>query len=418
MSNDKVAIIGGGAAGLFASCRLIQCDIIPTLFEPNQLLGMKLGITGKGRCNVTNNCSVSEFMESIVSNPKFMYSSLNRFTPADTMAFFENLGVPLKTERGRRVFPVSDKATDIVLAMKNFIVSNGCRIISERVTSLSSSDNRVTEIKTNRKTYPGFDYVILCTGGLSYPKTGSTGDGYKLASSLGHTVTDLSPSLIPLECYEESCKEMMGLSLKNTGVKIIDKNSGKIVYNDFGEVLFTHFGLSGPTILSASTHMYPMEPKRYSVSLDLKPALDHETLDRRVLSDFGKYSNKVITNALSDLLPSKMIVPFVDFCKLPRDKKANSVTVAERESIVCGLKNFVFTVKGFRPISEAMVTRGGIRVNEINPNTLKSKKCDNLYFAGEIIDVDAYTGGFSLQIAFSTANAAAMAIKDEIDNKN
>jgi predicted Rossmann fold flavoprotein len=385
--------------------------IIPTIFEPNQLLGMKLGITGKGRCNVTNNCSVSEFMENIVSNPKFMFSSLNKLTPQQTMEFFEQLGVPLKTERGRRVFPVSDKATDIVLAMKNFLVKHGCVIKNERVKSFDSKEDTIIRINTDKGSYSSFDNIIICTGGLSYPKTGSTGDGYALAKSVGHTITDLSPSLIPLECYEESCRIMMGLALKNTGVKVFN-NEQKMVYNDFGEVLFTHFGLSGPTILSASTHMHPMEPKKYTVSLDLKPALNEETLDKRLLSDFSKFSNKSINNALGELLPNKLISPFIDFCQIDKTKKANSITSSERKALVKGLKNYKFTVKGFRPISEAMVTRGGVKVSEINPVTMKSKICNNLYFAGEVIDVDAYTGGYSLQIAFSTANAAATAISE------
>ena len=416
MISNKVAIIGGGASGLFAACRLVQLGVVPTVFEKNQLLGMKLGITGKGRCNLTNNCSTSEFLENVMTNHKFLYSSINRFSPSDTMAFFEGLGIPLKTERGNRVFPVSDKATDVVLGMKNFIVSNGCKIINETVTELVSEDKKVTGIRTEKKLYTGFEFVLLCTGGVSYPRTGSTGDGYRFASSLGHTIIKPTPSLVPFECYEKSCREMMGLSLRNTKVEIVDNNTKKIVYNDFGEVLFTHFGLSGPVILSASTHISGMEPKRYSVVLDLKPALDYDTLDRRVLSDFGKYINKSVSNAMKDLLPSTMIIPFIEYCGIDRDKKVNSVTQQERKAIVTGLKSYTFTIKGFRPIEEAIVTRGGISVNEINPVTMKSKICSNLYFAGEIIDVDAYTGGFSLQIAFSTSNAASESIAQELQN--
>ncbi|MBQ9510905.1 MAG: NAD(P)/FAD-dependent oxidoreductase [Clostridia bacterium] len=411
MNNGKsVAVIGGGAAGMMACCRLTDAGIRPVLFERNSLLGKKLGITGKGRCNVTNDCMAEEYMKNLTKNSKFMYSAINRFSPHDTIKFFTSLGVPLKTERGRRVFPVSDKATDVVLALKNKLVAGGCKIINERVTGLESENGKITTIKTEKTAHSGFDAIILCTGGLSYPVTGSTGDGYEIAKALGHTVTPLIPSLSALECNGGFCEKLQGLSLKNISVKIKDNIKNKIIFEDFGEMLFTHFGVSGPVILSASAHMRPMENGRYSIIIDEKPALTHDMLDKRVLFDFDKYKNRQISNAMGDLLPQKMILPFIDLCSIPYSTSVNSITKAQRKVIVDTMKAIELNVSRFRPIDEAIVTSGGINVKEIEPATMRSKLCENLYFAGEIIDVDAYTGGYNLQIAFSTAVTAADAI--------
>ena len=409
----KIAVVGGGAAGLMACCRIIDSGGNVTLFERNSLLGRKLGITGKGRCNVTNDCTPAEFIQNLTKNGRFMFSAINRFSPQDTKSYIESLGVPLKTERGNRVFPCSDKATDIVLALKNHAVTGGCTIINERVTKLEADSGRICAVVTEKRRHAGFDSVILCTGGLSYPVTGSTGDGYALARSVGHTVTETVPSLVGLECRGDICRRMQGLSLKNIAVKVTDNVKNSTVYEDFGELLFTHFGLSGPVILSASAHMRPMEDGRYTVYIDEKPALTEEILDRRVLSDFEKYRNRQLRNALGDLLPQKMIEPFIDFCGVPADTAVNSVTKQQRKAIVSAMKAIRVDVSGFRPISEAIVTSGGVSVSEISPANMKSKLCENLYFAGEMIDVDAYTGGFNLQIAFSTAVAAA---DDAINN--
>ena len=406
----KVAVIGAGPAGMIAAGTLASrgCDV--TLFERNSLLGKKLGITGKGRCNLTNDCTPETFMKNITTNGKFMFSAINRFSPRDTMAFFEGLGVPLKVERGNRVFPASDKAVDIVLAMKNFLLSSGAKVVHARVRALKANGEKIVAVETEKGVYRDFDDVLLCTGGLSYPLTGSTGDGFDFARALGHTVTPPTPSLVGLESDDPACREAQGLSLKNVGVKVVDNEKGKTVYEDFGEMLFAHFGVSGPVILSASAHLRPMASGRYEIFIDLKPALTSEKLDARVLSDFEKYKNRDLINAMGDLLPSKLIAPFIEKCGVPADKKVNSITKAERTRIVGTLKAFPLKVRGFRPIDEAIVTSGGVKTSEIDPKTMRSKKYENLYFAGEIIDVDAYTGGFNIQIALSTAMCAAEAI--------
>ena len=403
----KIAVIGAGPAGMIAAGRTASAGLDVTLFEKNELLGKKLGITGKGRCNVTNDCTPETFMKNITKNGKFLFSAINRFSPADTMAFFEKLGVPLKVERGNRVFPVSDRATDIVLAMKKYVVDSGAKIVCERVTELVSDGGRITSVKTERHTYDRFDEVIICTGGLSYQLTGSTGDGFEFVRALGHTVSEPVPSLVGLESEDKLCRDTQGLSLRNVMIKVFDSEKGKTIYEDFGEMLFTHFGMSGPLILSASAHMRPMENGRYTVNIDLKPALDRETLDARVLFDFDKYKNKNLDNALSDLLPQKLIHPFIKACGLEYGEKANSVTRAQREVIVNTLKCLPVKVRGFRPIEEAIVTSGGVKTSEIDPKTMRSKRVNNLYFAGEVIDVDAYTGGFNIQIALSTGVCAA-----------
>ena len=405
MERVKIAVIGAGAAGMTASAKAAELGADVTLFEKNNRVGRKLGITGKGRCNLTNNCSVNEYIENVPRNPRFMYAAINGFSPSDTMDLFEKLGVPLKTERGNRVFPVSDKAQDIVTALKLFKDRSGVKTLFEKVIDIERSDDHFTVV-TEKGRYQ-FERVIIATGGASYPLTGSTGDGYRFAEKLGINVTDIRPSLVPLETEEKWCRSLQGLSLKNVAVTVTDVKSGKCVYEDFGEMMFTHFGVTGPMVLSASAHLRDMEPGKYRMTIDLKPALDRETLDRRLLSDFAKYKNRDYSNALSDLLPSKLIDVFVELSGIPPHKKVNSITKEERMSAVGLLKELSFTIKGTRPIAEAIITSGGIDVKEINPKTMESKKIKGLYFAGEVIDVDAYTGGFNLQTAFSTAMLAA-----------
>lgn len=412
----KIAVIGGGPAGMSAAGKAASMGADVTLFEKNKLLGMKLGITGKGRCNVTNNCTPDDFIKSMTKNGKFMFSAINSFSSADTMALFEELGVPLKTERGNRVFPISDKAHDIVMALKKYVLDNGAKIVHEKVVSLvpDESGEKIAFVATEKRRYE-FDAVIVCTGGVSYTVTGSDGDGFRFAESLGIKTVDPIPSLIGLTSDDPCCPEMQGLALKNVGVSVIDTaKKNKKIYDDFGEMLFTHFGVSGPMILSASAHMRPMEPDRYEVHIDLKPALDAEKLDKRIVSDFEKYKNKEFANALCDLLPSSMILTIVERSNIPANKKVNSITQKERKDLVALLKDFSVKISGTRPINEAIVTSGGIAVSEISPNTMQAKKWDNLYFAGEVIDVDAYTGGFNLQIAFSTAMKAAESAVDKL----
>ncbi|MBR5515777.1 MAG: NAD(P)/FAD-dependent oxidoreductase [Clostridia bacterium] len=403
---EKIAIIGAGAAGMLAAGRLREYGYSVTVFEKNDKPGRKLAITGKGRCNLTNNCTPDEFLTNIVKNPRFMMSSLYSFTPYDTMELFEALGVPLKTERGNRVFPVSDKAYDIVDALKKYM---GVKPVNERVTELIFENGKISGVKTERKSY-SFDKVIVATGGASYPLTGSTGDGYTLAKQAGHSVTELIPSLIPIVTEEKEPSEMMGLSLRNVRLDIYDTQKKKTVFSEQGEMLFTHFGISGPLVLSASSNMHDIQKGKYEIHIDLKPALDEKTLDARILNDFKKYQNKDFINSLSDLLPQKMIPVFVKTVAIPENKKVNSITKEERKRIVGTLKKLTYTAKGFRPISEAIITSGGVNVKEINPKTMESKLVEGLFFAGEVLDVDAYTGGFNLQIAFSTGYASANAI--------
>ena len=372
-----------------------------TIFESTDRLGKKLAITGKGRCNVTNDCSRDVFLENVTRNPRFLYASLNAFSTEDTKKFFESLNVPLKTERGRRVFPISEKAIDIVNALKNY--SESAKVIHKKVSSVKQCDKGFVIIAGKQEYL--FDKVIIATGGKSYPLTGSDGSGYKLAMKLGHSVTELTPSLIPLTSNFPLCKEMQGLSLKNVKINIKDK-ADKIVYTDFGELMFAHFGVTGPVILSASAHLEKHDVSTLTLSIDLKPALDEKTLDARLLSDFAKNSNKDLINALGDLLPSKMIEPFITLSGVDARKKVNTITKEDRLAILKTFKSFDIPIDGFRPIEEAIITRGGIEVKEISPKTLESKIVPGLYFAGEVIDVDAYTGGYNLQIAFSTGYLA------------
>lgn len=400
----RIAVIGAGAAGMMAAGRAAELGGDVTLFEKNSYSGKKLRITGKGRCNVCNDCDVNTVIENIPTNPRFLYAALNAFTPADTKAFFEEHGVLLKTERGNRVFPVSDNAEDIVNALRTYTKKSGVHYVSEAVRSVKAEANGFS-VLAGQARY--FDRVIIATGGASYPRTGSTGDGYRFARELGIAVTDLRPSLVPLETIERDPAVMQGLSLKNTALTVTDTVSGKCIYRDFGEMLFSHYGVTGPMILSASAHLGKTDPGRYVLSLDLKPALDEKTLDARLLSDFSKFANRDFSNSLSALLPQKMIPVIVRRCGIPERKKVNEITREERRTLLETLKNFTLTVKGTRPISEAIITSGGISVRELSPKTMEAKKLPGLYFCGEIIDVDAYTGGFNLQIAFSTARLAA-----------
>lgn len=402
-SSVKVCVVGGGAAGMMAAGTACLYGASVTIFESMKFLGKKLAITGKGRCNVTNNSEIHEFLENVPKNPRFLYTALNTLSPKDTMTHFESLGVSLKTERGRRVFPLDDKAKTIVDAMKNY--SSGADVIYEKVKKIEKLDSGF-KVVTAEGEYL-FDKVILATGGKSYPLTGSDGSGYRLATRLGHSVTALTPSLIPLESCDEICKELQGLSLKNVGIKLTDDN-GKLLYSDFGEMMFTHFGVTGPVILSASSHLVGKDISTVTLSVDLKPALDEATLDKRLLSDFSKNLNKHFVNSLSDLLPSKLIEPFVKLVNIEPHKRVNEITKEERKRILDNLKGLKISLSGTRPIEEAIITSGGIEVKEISPKNMESKLVSGLYFAGEIIDVDAYTGGYNLQIAFSTGYLAGL----------
>ena len=403
-----VAVVGGGAAGMMAAISAAEHGADVVLFEKNNRCGKKLRITGKGRCNLTNDCDEREFLNNVPTNPRFLYAALNGFSTEDTKCFFENLGVPLKTERGKRVFPVSDKAQDVVSALEGHCCDCGVQIVYEKVRSLRIENSVAVGVETVSQQVDA-DAVIVCTGGLSYPTTGSDGDGYRFAKDAGHHVTELQPSLIPLVSSGKLCASMQGLSLKNVALRMVDCQTGKSVYEDFGEMLFTHYGLSGPMVLSASAHLKDVSSGRYEAQIDLKPALDEKKLDARLLADFSKYQNKDFANSLGDLLPQKMIDPFIRLCGIDPHKKVNSITREERDRIVKHMKCLCVDIRGARPISEAIITRGGVDVKEISPKTMESKLISGLYFAGEVLDLDAYTGGFNLQIAFSTAYAAGEA---------
>ena len=413
----RIAVIGGGAAGMTAESEAAYMGADVTLYEKNPKLGKKLAITGKGRCNITNDCTPDDFIKSVPTNPRFLFGAINGFTPEDTKNMFEYLGVPVKTERGNRVFPVSDNAHDVVDALVRRMRDAGVTVRHEAVKQvvLSEEDGgqRAVGVETASGTY-AFDRVIVCTGGLSYPGTGSTGDGYRFARACGLEVTPLHPSLVPLVCEGSVCAEMMGLSLKNTALKITLGDSPKAVYEDFGEMLFTHFGVSGPMILSASAHLDRKRIGEYVLHLDLKPALDEKALDARILRDFAAASNKNFSNVIGGLVPAKMIPVITRAAGIAPDEKCNTVTREQRRALLSVLKNFEIRTKDFRPINEAIITSGGVAVKELSPKTMESKKISGLYFAGEVIDVDAYTGGFNLQIAFSTAIAAARAAADAL----
>ena len=403
------AVIGAGAAGLLAAAVLAERGIDTLLIEPNKIMGKKLRITGKGRCNLTNNCDNKQFLENVPCNGSFLYSTINRFGAADTMAFFERIGVPLKTERGSRVFPLSDSAHDVANALERYGREKGVRTLHRRVTALKTAVGALcgviaedTEIRCSS--------AVLCTGGISYPGTGSTGEGYALAQSLGHTIIAPHGSLVPLSSDDAFCAEMQGFSLRNVTLRAFDEND-KLVFEELGEMLFTHFGVSGPLVLSASAHMRDYSAHKYRLSIDLKPGLSEQQLDDRILRDFKKYANRDFCNALCDLAGSTMIPVIVRLSGIPEDTKVNSVTREQRRELMRLFKHFPISVSGPRPAAEAIITSGGVSVKEINPKTMASKLIKGLYFAGEIIDTDAYTGGFNLQIAWSTAFAAAQSVE-------
>ena len=406
-NNFDAVIVGGGAAGMMAAITAAEAGKKVLLLEKNDKLGRKIRITGKGRCNVTNNCEPRTVIESTPGNGRFLYSAVQSFAPEDTMRFFEALGVPLKTERGNRVFPVSDNAHDIADAMAKRLKALHVPVVQGCVRRVLTEDGAVTGVETDKETYSA-PAVLLACGGASYPGTGSNGDGARLAAALGHTVTPLRPSLVALESYDPDCPAMQGLSHRNCGVTIRDNKKKKAIYTDFGELLFTHFGLSGPTVLSASAHMRDMAPGRYTVELDLKPALTPEQLDQRLLRDLETNKNKNFSNALDELLPQKMIPVIIQRSGIPPEQKCNAVTRVQRAALLDALKHFDVEISGFAPLSGAIVTAGGVSVKEIDPKTMQSKLVPGLFFAGEIIDVDAYTGGFNLQIAFSTGYAAGI----------
>ena len=400
----KIAVIGGGPAGIMAasSAALNGADVL--LIEQNSYLGKKMGITGKGRCNITNACDIRDFIANIPVNGKFMHSAFYAFSNEDMINLLQRYGVETKIERGNRVFPVSDKAKTVVDALKRYAKDSGVRAVQDKVISVKKSDKGfLVNLEKHKKTVVA-DKVIIATGGASYTATGSTGDGYKFASSLGHSIITPTPSLVPLTTSGDTAKSLMGLSLKNVAIKILDSNNKKL-YEDFGEMLFTHFGVSGPVILSASSHIRDFS-KKYILSIDLKPALRDEELDKRILRDFSRELNRDFINSLDELLPKKLIPAVVLLSGIPERKKVRDITKAERLKLVQIFKNFTLEINGTRPINEAIITSGGVSVKEINPKTMESKIVPGLYFAGEVIDVDAYTGGFNLQIAYSTGHLA------------
>lgn len=411
MMNNKfdAIIIGAGPAGLIAAGFAAQRGRKVLVIEKNDKTGRKLRITGKGRCNVTNDCTADTVISNVPKNGKFLFGAINNFEPADTIDFFNNLGVNLKTERGNRVFPVSDSADEVANALEKFAKKNGAVIKKATANKLIIKNNEITGVKTNIGDFVSGSVLVAC-GGASYPGTGSNGDGARLAKSAGHKVEPLVASLVPLVEKGETCKSLQGLSLKNSSVKIFDTEKNKVIYEDFGELLFTHFGLSGPTILSASAHMRNMKSGKYRVIIDLKPALNEKKLDERVIRDFDEQKNKHLINSLNKLLPQKMIPVIIEKANLDGEKSCNSITREERQRLVNALKNFEIEIQGFRPINEAIVTSGGVSVKEISPKTMESKLISSLFFAGEVIDVDAYTGGFNLQIAFSTGYLAGLNI--------
>ena len=422
----KVVIIGGGPAGLIAAISAAQENNEVIVLEKMNEVGRKLLITGKGRCNITSNIPMEEFIRNIPGNGKFLYGAFNNFTNEDILSLLKEQGVNVKVERGQRIFPVTDRSIDVRDAIVKKVKKLDVKIIvnakvQKIMTKKNNNENTINVSKVEylingKKEVLDCEKVILATGGKSYPKTGSTGDGYEIAKKLGHTVTKIVPSLVPLEAKGDSiriCKQLQGLSLKNVGVKFVNIERNKEIYKDFGEMIFTHFGLSGPTILSGSAHLLRyknleelLQNNKIKILIDLKPALSNEKLDERILRDFLSEKNKLFKNSLDALLPKKMIDTVIEISNINPNKQVNEITKKERENLVNILKKFEITIKGFRPIEEAIVTAGGINIKEINPKTMESKLVKGLYFAGEIIDVDAYTGGFNLQIAYSTGYTA------------
>ena len=405
----KIIIIGGGAAGLIASATAAKRGEDVTVIEKNSRPARKVMITGKGRCNVTNACfDLDDLINSVVTNKRFMYSAFSSFMPYDTIALIEEMGVPTKIERGNRVFPESDKAVDIVDALVKNAKQSGVKFVEGTVTSFNTENNVIKSVNLADGTVVDGDAFAICTGGLSYQSTGSTGDGYRLAESVGHSITDIEPALISLVASNGFVPKLQGLSLRNISIKLFDGE--KEIYSDFGEMLFTHYGVSGPVILSASSHMTHPKEHNYKIVIDLKPALDEQTLDKRIQRDFAENTNKDFINSLSKLLPNKLIPVIVKLSGIEPSEKVNQITKAQRQNLVHLLKNFTVNISDFRPINEAIITSGGVDVKEINPKTMGSKIIDNLFFAGEVIDVDAYTGGFNLQVAFSTGYLCGMNI--------
>ncbi len=404
---SEVVVIGGGAAGMMAAIFAARAGVAVTLLEPNERLGKKLNITGKGRCNVTNDSACDELIAHVPRNGRFLYSAFSRWDGRDTMSFFEALGVPLKVERGKRVYPVSDRSFDVSAALERELRRLGVRLARDRAEALMIGDGHVTGVKTENGRYPA-DAAIVATGGVSYPATGSTGDGYRFAKQAGHTIVPPHASLVPLVSDDPDCAAMQGLSLRN--VKLTVKNrKNKVIFEELGELLFTHFGVSGPLVLSASAHMRDFEKDSYRLFVDLKPALDEKKLDERLLRDFAERSNQDVDNVLGGLVPKSMIPVLVRRTVIPANTKANSVTKEQRRRLLETLKSFEIAVTGPRGVEEAIVTSGGVKVGEVDPGTMASKLLPGLFFAGEVLDVDAYTGGFNLQIAWATGKAAGEA---------
>ena len=402
-----VVVIGGGAAGLMCAGTAAERGRDVILLEPNRSLGRKLRLTGKGRCNVTNRCDVRTVLANIPGGGRFLQSALHRFPPEDVMAFFEGLGVALKTERGERVFPVSDDAHQVADALGRYAAAGGVRVVHAAAREILTENGAVTGVRTSQGDI-ACDAAVLCTGGLSYPGTGSTGDGYSMAARLGHTVTPRRPSLVPLNSPDDWCGEMQGFSLRN--VTLTAYEDEKSVYSELGEMLFTHFGVSGPLVLSASAHMRDFEHCKYRLAIDLKPGLDEKKLDARLLRDFELYKNREFRNALGDLAGRAMIPVLVRLSGIPEDTRVNSITREQRRALVELFKAFPVSVTGPRPVSEAIVTAGGVDTREVDPRTMGSRLVSGLHFAGEVLDLDAYTGGFNLQIAWATGRAAGNSV--------
>ena len=418
----KVIVIGGGPSGMMAAITASEHGNKVILLEKMQSLGRKLLITGKGRCNITSSLGMEEFIKNTPGNGMFLYSAYKNYTNKDIIEFLEKQGLKVKEERGNRIFPVTDKSKDVLecfikrLKELNVDIHYNTKV-DEIIVQNDAETKRAIAVKTEKEIIKA-DKIILATGGKSYPLTGSTGDGYDMAKKLGHKIIEIKPSLVPLESYQkEICKKLQGLSLRNVAIKLIDRNKNKAIYEDFGEMIFTHFGVSGPTILSSSAHLVRAKNiqekfanKQITLVIDLKPALTEEKLNERILRDFQVYKNKMFKNSLEKLLPQKLIPIVIEKSRIDSDKKVNEITKVERKNLIKILKNFELEISGFRPIDEAIITSGGIDIKEINPKTMESKLVKGLYFAGEIIDVDSYTGGFNLQIAYSTGYTAGSTV--------
>ena len=412
--NKELLVIGGGAAGMMAAICAARAGAAVTLLEPNERLGKKVNITGKGRCNVTNDSTSDELLAHVPQNGRFLYSAFSRFDGRDTMAFFEALGVPLKVERGKRVFPVSDRSFDITAALERELKRLKVQWVRDRATALCIEDGCIVGVTGEKGTYPA-TAVIVATGGVSYPATGSTGNGYRFAESAGHTVVAPRGSLVPVECDDPCCAQMQGLSLKNVTLTVKNQKN-KVIYSELGEMLFTHFGVSGPLVLSASAHMRDFEKNIYRMFIDLKPALDEQKLDARLLRDFEERANQNFATVLGGLVNKSMIPVILKKTGIDGETKTHSITKEQRRTLLQTLKYFELPASRLRPVAEAIITSGGVKVGEIDPHTMASKKVEGLYFAGEVLDVDAYTGGFNLQIAWATGKAAGEAAAERLQS--